>query len=95
MNVSSLPVAAQPPEVTQRPTVGRIVHFYTSNKPPRSLRPVDRHGPFAAIVTDVNEETRSVTITVLPPAGEPFWVHGVRHKNDSARGSRFWEWPPR
>lgn len=77
------------------PTIGRIVHFYTANKPPRAPASQKGQGPFAAIVTDVNAETRSITITVLPPCGESYWVHGVRHKDDASRGFRFWDWPPR
>lgn len=77
------------------PTVGRIVHFYATSKPPRAPATFAGNGPFAAIVTAVDEATRSVTLTVFPPCGEPFWMLGVRHKDDTSRGFRFWEWPPR
>ncbi len=91
-----MPVAAQPPEVTQQPTVGRMVHFYSSARPPASKRTMDSNGPFAAIVTAVDAETNSVTLTIFPPLGDAYHMHGVRHRSVSAsRASRFWEWPPR
>lgn len=95
MNVASLPVAAQPPEVTQQPTVGRIVHFFKSARSPASARTMDSNGPFAALVTAVDVATNSITLRVFPPLGEPYGMHGVRHRDASSPGSRFWEWPPR
>lgn len=83
-------------DATPQPTVGRIVHFYSSARPPASKRTMDSNGPFAALVTAIDPETNSITLTVFPPLGDPYFMHGVRHRSASAsRASRFWEWPPR
>lgn len=73
-----------------KPTVGRIVHFYTDlvdnqNKP----------GPYAATIAAVHSDT-CVTLSVLMPWRHDVFVASSAQRKDVAGGQgSYWEWPPR
>jgi len=72
-----------------KPTVGRIVHFYTDNKA-RHSNGVDA-GPYPAIITRVWSE-KSVNLKVLPDCGAPFDATSTELKQEGRQ--TYWEWPP-
>lgn len=64
-----------------KPTIGRIVHWYGYGGT----------GPYAAIITDVHEDTVSLTVfypnmvpsnEVAPYSEEPKWFHWSRPPRD-------------
>ncbi len=77
-----------------KPTVGRIVHYYTDNG--ASHNGVGC-GPYAAIITQVFGEgvDAYANLKVLPPFAESFDSGSVRHKDFDGDSGRYWEWPPR
>lgn len=74
-----------------RPSVGRIVHFYTDDK--------TKHfngqgaGPYPAIVTQVWTDDM-VNLKVLHWGGTYDEGSVSSHAGDPM-GKRYWEWPPR
>lgn len=78
-----------------KPTVGRIVHFYTDET--HKWRNGQGNGPYAAIITQVFEEAspgfQYVNLKVLP-YGDPWDEGSVSVKETFADQSRYWEWPP-
>lgn len=78
-------------DTAQRPSIGRIVHFYATWL--EDFQP-NGNGPYAAIVTRVHSDN----CVDLQPFGAP----GAREvqssvvEKASAQGaSAWWEWPPR
>lgn len=72
------------------PTVGRIVHFYTTDKD-RQSNGCDV-GPYPAVITNVWSHT-CVNLKVLPDCAEPFDSTSVCL--DDTDCSSWWTWPPR
>ena len=72
------------------PTVGRIVHYYTSMGSQWSNGV--GNGPYPAVVTRVWTPT-CINLKVLPDCNEPFDATSIGLKNDSL--TTYWEWPPR
>ncbi|MBY6244133.1 hypothetical protein [Methylosinus sp. Sm6] len=77
------------------PTVGRIVHFYTSNRGVQSNGVGD--GPYAAIITQVfgDGDDAYSNLKVFYPFGEIRDEGSVQNKDFSATPDRYWVWPPR
>lgn len=75
-----------------KPTVGRIVHFYTSNKSRQSNG--QGEGPYAALVTQTFSGSDFVNLKVLPPMAAPYDVGSVAPGPDET-ADRYWLWPPR
>lgn len=71
----------------QKPSVGRIVHYFERNNP---------DVPYAAIVVDVHEDG-SPDLRIFNhgagPTDDALATH-VDHR-DSDQGSGFWDWPAR
>ncbi len=87
--------AAQPPAV-ERPTVGRIVHFYTTAES-RQYNGVGA-GPYAAIVTQVFDGSPYINLQVFAPFSGGADEGSVLHQDEaSALGAlgRYWVYPPR
>lgn len=77
----------------QRPTVGRIVHYYDGGKYP--AEDGSNVETLAAIVTGVNEDG-SVNLSVFRP-GSPMVVacSNVRETGSWEEAPGTWGWPPR
>lgn len=78
----------------QKPTVGRIVHFYDHN--------TEKPGPLAAMVAFVYDDqftenenlVNIVNLSVLNHTGSHWYSEKlVPPKTEGAK--RYWEWPPR
>lgn len=88
-----------------KPTVGRVVHFYSDHLPDQGFGAGGFNdqgkGPYAAVVTQVfNNDDGSVSyanLKVSPPFSAPFDEGSVPEKGSTydTTGSRYWEWPPR
>jgi hypothetical protein len=65
-----------------KPTIGRIVHYYSETD----------QEPFAALVTAVLSG-HLVTLTVFPPNTDMFTIDGASFSE--APTPRHWTWPPR
>jgi hypothetical protein len=78
-----------------KPTVGRIVHFYTDREIPFS-NGVGK-GPYAAIITQVfgDDEAAYCNLMVFAPLSVPFAETSVRNAEFETAPSRYWVWPPR
>ena len=72
------------------PSVGRIVHYYTSQTHQHfnAVGP----GPYPAIITRVWSPT-CVNLKVLPDCGAPFDATSISLKVEGF--TTYWEWPPR
>lgn len=91
------------------PTVGRIVHFYSTPVANRDPSNGSRghngqgEGPYAAMITQIfsgaeSEEPRFVNLLVFPPFAEPFHEGSVSELDPEAPvdpNRRFWAWPPK
>lgn len=73
-----------------KPSVGRIVHFHTTEKACQSNGCAD--GPYPAVITRVWSDT-CVNLKVLPDCAEPFDATSVCL--DDIDCSSRWTWPPR
>ena len=73
-----------------KPSVGRIVHFHTTNKD-RQSNGVGV-GPYPAIITRVWSDS-CVNVKVLPDCAPPFDSTSVCLEESA--GSAWWSWPPR
>jgi len=90
--------------MTAKPTVGRVVHFYSEAVANRSPgNPSYGHngmgaGPYPAIVTQVFTDGQGnvtyVNLKVLPPFAPPFDEGSVSEGAEKCPG-RYWTWPPR
>jgi len=76
--------------MSQKPTVGRAVHFHHSRIVEGAAA-----GPYAATVTAVNDDGRP-SLAVFGRS-HLFFRQEVRHRDDPARpvAADFWDWPPR
>jgi hypothetical protein len=87
-----------------KPTIGRIVHFYSDAVANRDTRQPGYGynssgvGPYPAIVTQVfadgDGNVTYINLKVLPPFAPPFDEGSVSEGADKCPG-RYWEWPPR
>lgn len=71
-----------------KPTVGRIVHYYSLDPGKHQSR-----GPHAAVIIDVETPERVTLWVFFPAPGSPREVANV-----PAEGSireHYWAWPPR
>jgi hypothetical protein len=75
------------------PSVGRIVHFYTSDKAKHS-NGVDK-GPYPAIITQVFPGSPHCNIKVFPPFRTPYDEGSVPEHDVVQAPERYWCWPPR
>lgn len=81
-----------------KPTVGRIVHFYTDNQSQQSNG--RKQGPYAAIIVGVcgagDGPNQMVNLKVFADHGADLMLGSVRGNNTVERTSepRYWEWPP-
>jgi hypothetical protein len=88
-------------QMIQKPSVGRIVHFYVSAPELQSNGVGD--GPYAAIITQVFARDPSgaadidsyVNLKVFMPFGEVRDHGSVRHKDFDGDTGRYWVWPER
>jgi hypothetical protein len=77
--------------MSQRPSVGRVVHYQSYGTPGGEYQPKPR----AAVVTEVDDETSetsSVGLCILNPTGMFFTQH-VQFSEQPKPGH--WNWPPR
>lgn len=76
----------------QKPSVGRIVHYYRHSQ-------VDERpfGPFAAIVTAAGSGMPLMAVNLAVFDGETgmFFAQGVRFDESREPLSGTWRWPPR
>ena len=72
-----------------KPTVGRIVHFYA---PSGCVGPESLSGPYAALVTGVNDDA-SINLTTFGPTGSIYPQLRIEHADTPTPGC--WNWPPR
>lgn len=70
----------------QKPSVGRIVHYYSYGTPRGGFK----SAPRAAIVVEVHSDTE-VTVCVLNPSG--IFFNKVAYSAEPKAGC--WSWPPR
>ena len=76
------------------PTVGRIVHFFTSDKSKHSNGLAN--GPYAAIVTQVFPgQNKAANLKVFPPFKTPYDEGSVALHDPVHDPERYWCWPPR
>lgn len=74
---------------TQKPSVGRIVHYQAHGSPDGTHKSVAR----AAIVTQVHSDS-CVGLCVLNPTGMFFNTSVTIDESDAPKGGS-WRWPPR
>lgn len=86
--------------MSQKQSVGRIVHFFTKDR----LNQYNGvgEGPYAAIITQVFTDGGGevgpqsyVNMKVFTPFGEPRDEGSVRHKDVDGDQGRYWTWPER
>jgi hypothetical protein len=79
-----------------KPSVGRIVHFYSKQRGLNGGINGAGEGPYPAMVTQIfksGDEIRYVNLKVFPPFQSPFDEGSVSVKDECP--DRYWEWPPR
>lgn len=72
--------------MTQKPSVGRVVHYRAYGTPGGEFKSVPR----AAVIVDVHQDD-DVTVCVLNPSG--IFFNRVKYSEDPKPGC--WNWPPR
>lgn len=73
----------------QKPTVGRVVHYYDPK-----CAPVVVNGPFAALITSVHSDT-CISLAVFPPhVGYAYVASSSMRKDVAGDALVYWEWPP-
>jgi len=91
----------------QKPSVGRVVHFYSTSVDSRGGE--GSHGgfngvgagPYLAHVTQTFEDADGnptyANLYVIPPFGDPFHQGSVPMKGSEfdCDGTLYWEWPAR
>ena len=92
--------------MSQKPTVGRIVHFYSDTVAQRSAGTGTPGygfngvgaGPYLALVTQVFEDSNGdvvyANLYVIPPFGDPFHEGSVSEGSENVGPTRYWIWPP-
>jgi hypothetical protein len=77
-----------------KPTIGRIVHFFTDHKPNQFNG--QGAGPYPAMICQVWSGS-GANLKVFPSMGEPFDAGSVMHISERQEGQalRHWDWPPR
>jgi len=79
-----------------KPTVGRVVHFFTSD-PTKNFNN-GGNGPYAAIVTQFFPTGEFANLKVFPPFALPYDVGSVHEGDlnpDVPNDSNYWTWPPK
>ena len=79
-----------------KPSIGRIVHFYSKQRGLNGGINGAGEGPYPALVTQIfksGEVISFINLKVFPPFQPPFDEGSVPEK--TASPDRFWEWPPR
>ena len=78
----------------QKPTVGRVVHYYDSIAAPEKTQGMT--GPFAATVAAVHADTCCTLAVLLPWQHEVFVASSCLRKDAAGDNPKvYWEWPPR
>lgn len=79
-----------------KPTVGRIVHFYSKQRGANGGINGQGEGPYPAIVTQIFDnpegDVRFINLKVFPPFAPPFDEGSVSQQE--ATPDRYWAWPP-
>lgn len=81
------------------PSIGRIVHFYTTDATKHSNG--QGNGPYPAIITQIFAGgAQGCNLKVFPPFGAPYDEGScpqiaVQAESDPNQQSRWWTWPPR
>jgi len=82
-----------------KPIVGQIVHYYVTDQKTQSNGA--KNGPYAAVVTQVFDDSGMVNLLVLPPFGTSYHQGSVMPREQAFKyvtGDNFpyswWEWPP-
>lgn len=76
-----------------KPSVGRIVHFYTVDAS-KQANGVGK-GPYPAIVTQAYPTGNVCNIKVFPPFRTPYDEGSVPEFDPVHDPERYWCWPPR
>jgi len=79
-----------------KPSVGRIVHFYSKSRGANGGINGAGEGPYPAIVTQIfkgGDEIKFINLKVFPPFAPPFDEGSV--SQIEATPDRYWAWPPR
>lgn len=85
--------------VSQRPSVGRIVHFYSQRVADRDPTRAgfglngQGEGPYPAIVLQVTPNGQYVNLHVM--GWGDAWDEGSVSGDKTQSPTRYWEWPPR
>jgi hypothetical protein len=76
-----------------KPTVGRIVHFFTKDATKHSNNVGE--GPYPALITQVFASGPYVNLKVFRPFADDLYEGSVTHLDDANGCERYWVWPPR
>jgi len=78
--------------MSEAPTVGRIVHFFTPDRS-KQCNGIDA-GPYPAMITQVTG-IDSCNLKIFPPFRTPY-DEGMVPIHDAVQATeRYWMWPPR
>lgn len=79
-----------------KPSVGRIVHFFSKQRGANGGINGAGEGPYPAMVTQIfksGEDIRFVNLKVFPPFAPPFDEGSVSQQEETP--DRYWAWPER